>query len=108
MPQSGLLVAEAPAGPFHGAQRCGEPHFELVAVGVGDERLTGGAARGDLVHVAFAVGVGEEVEIQALADGGLVEQRQPGDVIEVADPVPVAEDLPVVGHMHSRVLHESL
>ena len=62
VPQAGLLVAEAPAGPFHGAQRGGEPHFELVAVGVGDERLTGGAARGDLVHVALAVGVGEEVE----------------------------------------------
>ena len=112
VPEAGLPVAEAPAGPLERAQRRREPHLELIPVGVGRERLARGAARRDPQHVALAVVVREEVEVELPAHVALLEHGQPPEIVDAANLLRVdarlVERISIVRHVAVRVLEEAL
>ena len=74
MPEAGLTIAKAPARPFGCAKCAGPAHFQLPAFCVDHKRLAGRSACGDLEHLMLAMIVGEEIEIEILADIRLCQQ----------------------------------
>src|SRR5438034_8359757 len=112
MPKPGLAVAEAPTRPLERAQGGREPHFELVPVCIGDERLACRSARRDPEHVPLPVLVREEVEVELPANPILLEERHPAEVLEASYLLRVdaglVERVAVVGDVAVGVLDESL
>ncbi|HZB40393.1 MAG TPA: hypothetical protein VE487_05485 [Ilumatobacter sp.] len=64
------------------------------------------------MHIAFAVIVGKELEVQALSNVVLLEQREPSEVVErlhILGPDSCSDHgLAVVGHVDIRVLQQPL
>ena len=111
VPEAGLPVAEAIAGPLEAPLRGRPSDLELLLVRVADERLARGAAGRHLEDASLVVVVGEQIEVDVVAHVGLLKEGQAGEVVQTADvgglQSAVVEGLAVVGHVVVGVVDEA-